>query len=525
MKTRTMMCITAMTLFVALAIAVRIRLAAQEAPAAQRQVTGQTRYKLIDIGTLGGPSAHGPGNGPGSQLLNNAGIVVGTAETSSPDPNAPNCGNPDCFLSHGFRWQDGVLTDLGALPGGNSSDSHAINARGWIAGISTNGEIDPFNPACGFPPLCPQFRTVLWKDGKIIDVGTLGEGLESDPFYVNDGGQVVGSSTINTTPDPLSFLGAQTHAFIWQNGVMRDLGTLGGLDSFASFGCNNQRSDLVAGGSFTNSTPNATTGVPTSHPFLWNNGRMTDLGTLGGTLAGAQCANNQGQVIGQSTLTGDVGCPDSCQQHAFFWDHGTLTDLGTLGGSFSIAIWLNDQGEAVGGATTAGDELFHATVWRNGLITDLGTLPGDCFSIAWAVNSKGQIAGESFSCDFSTQRAALWDKGSIIDLSVAIPEPTNINDRGEIAGVGLPPGCDDANLCGHEFLLIPCDEAGAEGCEGLAEFTTAATPISRAPITQPRSTANRVNPGLTGRPRTILDRFRARLTDRYRILHPGTRDE
>src|SRR5260370_106633 len=96
-------------------------------------VTAQhTQFKLIDIGTLGGPAAYGPGNGIGSQLLNSAGIVVGTANTSTPDPNAPNCINTDCFLSHAFRWKQGVLTDLGTLPGGYFSNANAINARGWI---------------------------------------------------------------------------------------------------------------------------------------------------------------------------------------------------------------------------------------------------------------------------------------------------------------------------------------------------------------------------------------------------------
>jgi hypothetical protein len=117
-------------------------------------VAQKTAYKLIDIGTLGGPSAHGPGNGAGSSLLNNAGQVAGTADTSEPDPNAPNCTNTDCFVSHAFRWNRGNLTDLGVLSGVNWSHGNAINARGWVTGTSTNGEIDPLNP-CGFQPLLP----------------------------------------------------------------------------------------------------------------------------------------------------------------------------------------------------------------------------------------------------------------------------------------------------------------------------------------------------------------------------------
>src|SRR5215470_3336465 len=100
-----------------------------------------TRYKLIDIGTLGGPSAHGPGNGPGSQLINNSGQVAGTADTSEPDPNAPNCAN--CFVSRAFRWQHGELAELGVLSGVNWSHGNAINARGWVTGTSTTGGVDP----------------------------------------------------------------------------------------------------------------------------------------------------------------------------------------------------------------------------------------------------------------------------------------------------------------------------------------------------------------------------------------------
>jgi uncharacterized membrane protein len=72
---------------------------------------------------------------------------------------------------------------------------------------------------------------VLWKDAEPIDLGTLG-GNESLAVSVKDGGQVAGLAIINAMPDPFSFLGAPTHTFIWKNGVMQDLGTLGGLDSF-----------------------------------------------------------------------------------------------------------------------------------------------------------------------------------------------------------------------------------------------------------------------------------------------------
>jgi probable HAF family extracellular repeat protein len=457
MKPRTSTCITAIILF---ALAIPLPLASQEA-----------RYRLVDTPTLGGPGTIGQVDGTSiSQFINNPGVVVGGADTSIHDPTAPGCA--DCFLVRAFRWQDGAITDLGALPGVNFSHAESINARGWATGGSFTAEFDPLKGQ-------PAEHAVLWKGDEITDLGTLGTGRESAALYVNNAGEVIGFSTFDTTPDPSSFLGATIHAFIWRDGVMTDLGTLGGSGSFPAGGCNNERAGLVAGMSFTNSTLNPTTGSPTQHAFLWENGTMTDIPTLGGTFATAQCANNRGQVIGQSNLTGDPGCDGSafdgsCFQHAFSWDHETLTDLRPLGGSSSVAFWLNNDGEAVGGSSAKSDNEFHATLWKNGGITDLD--PDDCISFATAINSKHQIIGNTFNCDTNISRTVVWDNGSIIDLNAAIPsnpslflvEPDNINDRGEIVGRGAPPGCDPANLdsCGHVFLLIPCDRADTQGCEG-----------------------------------------------------------
>jgi probable HAF family extracellular repeat protein len=239
---------------------------------------------------------------------------------------------------------------------------------------------------------------------------------------------------------------------------MHDLGTLGGPDAVAI--AVNERGQ-VAGYSFTNATRNPVTGVPTTDPFLWDHGKMIDLGTLGGTNANvgslALVINNKGQVAGTSNLAGDINF------HAFLWDRGTLLDLGTLGGSFSTTFWINDAGDVVGWAATTGDQFAHAALWRNGKITDLGTLDGDCFGQAEAINSKGQIVGLSFSCDTGIQRAVLWEKGAIIDLSTLVPTNTNlalvdaynVNDRGEILCQCLPAGVQFGDFGGHVCLLSP----------------------------------------------------------------------
>jgi probable HAF family extracellular repeat protein len=427
-------------------------------------------YKLVDLGTFSGPQSYV--NFPDisyAQVLNNRGMVAGWADTPVPDPYPDFCFDGDCLVAHAFRWQRGVTSDLGVLPGGASSQGNWISGNGLITGISQNGEIDPLVP--GFPEL----RAVLWKNGEITDLGTLGGGYESIATAVNSHGQVVGFAT-NTIPDADSMfgLGYETRAFLWQNGAMQDLGTLStGTNAMALLV--NERGQ-VAGNSYTSTEPNELCaqeglGSLTTGAFLWDKGTMKDLGNFGGTCTFASDLNNRGQVVGGSRLTGDQ------EQHPFLWDGRRLIDLGTFGGSLGNAIALSDSGEVAGWATFPDDQVFHAALWRRGKITDLGTLSGDTASFAFTINASGQVVGVSVppDSDFANARPFLWEGGGpMVDLttliaggtSLRLTEPETINDRGEIAGNGF-----DADGNQHAFLVIPCN-AGTEGCGDVADGAT-----------------------------------------------------
>lgn len=58
-------------------------------------------YRLIDLGTLGGPASYFPNGNDG--MLNNRGVASGWADTATPDPYPAFCFNPSCYVSHAFE--------------------------------------------------------------------------------------------------------------------------------------------------------------------------------------------------------------------------------------------------------------------------------------------------------------------------------------------------------------------------------------------------------------------------------------
>ena len=509
------------------AIALLATLAIPGGMAAQQQGSQHHHYKLIDMGTFGGSeSAINMATDIDGRAINMRGVTVGFSATAAPKLPTSNpiiCGGDDGLgstITHAFRWENGAVTDLGALSPveTNCSNAYQVNASGEIAGFSENGAFDPLTGT-------NQSRAVHWVNGQIEELGSFG-GNQNEALAINNRGQIVGFS-LNTTPDPFSIFdiilnlilgtsgGTQTRAFLWQHGQMQDLGTLGGNDAAAFY--INERGQ-IAGHSYTSTIPNPTTGLPPQDPFLWENGRMIDLGTLGGAYGMVSAGqgsglNNLGQVIGASSTAANPGAciftefDPNC--HPFLWDRGKLIDLNTstIGGNPIGADEINDAGEIVGSAdfSSVGGSPFDAYLWRNGVATDLGAVSGDCFSRALAINARGQVVGNSFSpaCDFNPSHAFLWEKGAIIDLnevihaasSLQLAASNDINDRGEIAGEGVPPGCAlvDLGTCGHAFLLIPCDEnhPGVEGCDYSMVDEVATATVSTMPTKRLSSDAVR----------------------------------
>jgi probable HAF family extracellular repeat protein len=124
-----------------------------------------------------------------------------------------------------------------------------------------------------------------------------------------------------------------------------------------------------------------------------------------------QAINSSGVVVGWAVREGQQG-------HAFMWDHGKLQDLGLLSGDVnSEAHAINAKGDVVGVSRPQGaDEFNHAVLWRNGQLIALGTLPGDVGSEAWGVNNRGQVFGESRGLP-STSRPFVWDHGLMTELT------------------------------------------------------------------------------------------------------------
>jgi probable HAF family extracellular repeat protein len=308
---------------------------------------GCTPAMITDLGTLGGPST--------ATDVNDAGVVVGfstnassltrpfiwragtiteiaTPGTSSSVDlawgiNALNqvvgrMGVTESY-AHAFIWSSGAATDLDA--GGNESIAWGINETGDVAGQWT---------AAGSRSAT---RASIWTKGTRRELRTIA-GDASVGYAMGKHLEVVGSSTV--AAGDLRF-----HAVLWDGDTVLDLGTLGGPNSAARAITSGRWPDAgfettfivgwshVAGGS--------------EHAFVWNRGAMRDLGTLPGDVrSGAQDVNSRGVIVGYSA-------DRSAVSRAVMWPSRVIVDLNTLlpadsGWQLWTAYAINDRGQIVG---------------------------------------------------------------------------------------------------------------------------------------------------------------------------------
>jgi probable HAF family extracellular repeat protein len=240
---------------------------------------------MQDLGTLGGNNSFALG-------ANDEGQVVGYADV------------PGGATSHATLWYKGTITDLGTLAGPDGfSYAQLINNRHQVVGGSTTAD--------------GTFRGFLWDRGAMTDLGTLG-GPNSFGNGTNDRGQIVGGATVSDSVDPI--LGFPPYyGTLWDRG---EIITLTPGVPAAAFNINNK--SQVVGRIL---VPDPKEGG-VAHAFLWQEGLLTDLGVPSGDdNSEAMSLNNHGQIVGDS----GVGFIESyIQDRALLWDNGVRADLNAL---------------------------------------------------------------------------------------------------------------------------------------------------------------------------------------------------
>lgn len=299
------------------------------------------RYTLIDLGTLGGDYSsaaaindHGvvtgqstlagnlqyrafiyqngtmtdlglPGDNSRGNAINNLNQIVGTTFVPGGSP----------FQPRGFLYSQGSVTDLGTL-GGASTYANGINHAGQVVGASDPGD------AVG--------TAFIYQNGSMVAIPAGNGSTSSEASAINDHGAVTGRGSTETSLTP----------FIYENGLLTLLRDAQGRIPLGA-GADINNAGIVTGSARFDGS------VKTS-AFIYENGVTRSIGSLGGNWSSGASLNERGEIVGTSTLAG------GSVYNAFFYSDAigmvNLNDLIDAGSGWvlSNATSINEAGQIVG---------------------------------------------------------------------------------------------------------------------------------------------------------------------------------
>ncbi|MFN2570392.1 MAG: hypothetical protein ABR537_02095 [Gemmatimonadales bacterium] len=257
-----------------------------------------------------------------------------------------------------------LIWEPGAGPRPLSNGTYHWAWGGRIIGVNARGDILASIGEDGPESSTALYQTGrLWRSDSVVDLGQLNPSVAKRtlPMAWNTRGQIVGFSTVAVIYRA-GDNGYPAHPFLWENGVMRDLGILGSSPCGEPVDCGGGVARAI---NIDGTVVGQSTAVSSYlRAFIWENGEMRDLGPFPGQNTNALAINDRGQVLG----TVDRG-------PTFVWKNGE-TQIVPFDGSL-----LGPNGEVVG--TRDG----HIFIWEAGQVTDLGE------GSPIAMNSRGEIIG------------------------------------------------------------------------------------------------------------------------------------
>jgi len=315
-----------------------------------------------------------------------------------------------------------TVTDIGVLPGGSESLAGGLSSNGYVSGTG-----DTFDPN-GFGSVTHAF---VWEDGTLYDVGALlnNNGLPgSGPDYNSNGASVNSNGTVT----------GRAMANFGQSGALYGNPNIAGIIPNLAEGFSINDSGQVVG-----------------DQYLYDpmTGQVTDLNQLtNGQVFWATAINDSSQI------TGSANGPNYTTQ-AYILSGNNLTLLGTLpGGTYARGNAISESGlvtgvsddasginhafytdssgamhEITGGAigngiNSAGDvvgigDAYSAFLYADGVLSNLNTLlatPGYTLTSALAINDNGQILAQG------TTPTDGYDALLLTPLVSAAPEPAGL---------------------------------------------------------------------------------------------------